>query len=129
MSTHHLLGDLPLPRGLIWADEFEWTPVATEQRWSTTGAQLLHVGVRQAGRPITLQADDDAGWMRRSVLDALRQLAADPAATYTLTLADGRSHTVRFAPGDSPIEAHPVARPELPGPDHPYIATVRLIEV
>ena len=49
-------------------------------------------------------------------------------ATHALTLADGRAFTVSFAPG-TPITATPVARPELPPSHHPYVATVRLIEV
>ena len=52
-----------------------------------------------------------------------------PDATHTPTLADTRTFTVRFAPGGSLITATPVARPELPPSHHPYVATVRLIEV
>lgn len=125
----HMLGALELPRGMVWTDEFDWSPIATEQRWGTTGTLMLHVGTRQAGRPITLAADADAGFIRRSALLSLRAMAAVAGATYTLTLADGRVFTVAFAPGDAPIEARPVGRPELPTADNYYVATVRLIEV
>ena len=129
MSTaHHLLGVLPIPRGMVWVDEHDWIAVAKDTEYSITGALLVDVGVMQAGRPITLSAETDAGWIARSALQQLRALAADPLATYTLTLADGRTFTVMFA-GDQPIEATPVARPELPADTHPYVATVRLIEV
>ena len=47
---------------------------------------------------------------------------------HTLTLADTRTFTVQFAPGEC-IAATPIARPELPASAHPYVATVRLIEV
>lgn len=134
-ATYHTLGlpeaaePLRLPRGMLWVDEFDWTPVATEQRWGTNGAQHLHIGVRQAGRPITLRGDENAGWIRRGTLDALRAMAAEPGVAYVLELADGREFAVMFAP-DAPIdETRPVGRPELPTADNPYVTTLRLIEI
>lgn len=131
MSTppkFHTLGSLQIPRGLVWVDEFSWSRVDRASEHGTTGALLLDVAVRQAGRPITLQADSNAGWMQRSALQALYAMAEEPTATYALTLADGRSFEVMFASAD-PIAAQPVARPELPKQQHPYIVTIKLIEV
>ena len=127
-TTHHTLDATVIPRGMVWIDEFDWTPVEKTTGYSLTGALLVDVATKQAGRPITLSAQDDAGWIARSALQQLRALAADPLATYPLTLADGRAYTVMFA-GDQPTQAVPVARPELPADTHPYVATVRLIEV
>jgi len=127
-AAGHLLGAVPLPRGMVWVDEHNWSAAARSAEYSTTGALLVDVGVRQAGRPITLQAEDDAGWIELDALKSLRQLTDAPDAIYSLTLADGRAFQVMFAP-DNPIEAHAVARPELPKGSHPYVATVRLIEV
>ena len=131
MSTppkFHTLGSLQIPRGLVWVDEFSWSRVDRASEHGTTGALLVDVAVRQAGRPITLQADSNAGWMQRSALQALYAMAEEPTATYALTLADGRTFTVMFAP-ESPFEAKPVGRPELPTATNPYYATLRLIEV
>ena len=129
-STHHTLGTTALPSGMVWVDEFDWTPVEKAVEYSLTGSLLIDVGVRQAGRPITLQGSQESGWLTftRSVLTALTAQAADPEGEFLLTLADGRSFTVQFAPGN-PIEAQPIGRPELPDDNHPYVATVRLIEV
>ena len=129
MSTHHTLGAIQIPRGLVWADEFAWHPVLREAEYSITGALLLDASTRLAGRPITLQGSDDAGWLPRTTLLALYALAENASATHALTLADGRTFTVSFAAGDTPIEAAPLARPELPPAAWPYIATIRLIEV
>lgn len=128
MPATHTLDLTPLPRGMVWIDEHDWVPAQHATEYSITGALLVDAYERLAGRPITLQAQDDAGWIRRDALAALYGLASDPGATYTLTLADGRVFSVMFAP-EGPIEARPVGRPELPGPDNPYIATVRLIEI
>src|SRR5690606_33506562 len=102
-------------------------PVETVGEYGLTGALVIDYGERLEGRPITLVGADSAGWIDRSVVLALHALADTvPPATYTLTLADDRVFTVRFAPG-SPIEARPVARPEMPAGTHPYVATLRLI--
>ncbi|CAN7366086.1 hypothetical protein LJR118_002175 [Acidovorax sp. LjRoot118] len=131
MSTaYHTLGLVQIPRGMVWVDEFSWSPVEKTTEYSTTGALLVDVGERLAGRPITLQATDEHGWLARTVLQDVLALAADPEGVYVFTHADGREFTVMFAP-DDPVTATPFAstRPELPGDDYPYVTTVRLIEI
>lgn len=128
MTTHHTLDAINLPRGMVWVDEFDWLPVEASTEYSITGAMVVQVAERQAGRTITLQGEENAGWIRRDVLLAVRALAATPGEVLALTLADGRVFSVMFAPGN-PIAARPIARPELPPDAHPYVATVRLIEV
>ena len=55
MTTHTLDG-LALPAGMIWQDEFDWSPALSAQEYSLTGALVIDAGTRQAGRPITLAA-------------------------------------------------------------------------
>lgn len=126
-ATHHTLGTVQLPRGMVWIDELDYSPVQKELAHSTTGALLVDVATHQAGRPITLQAEDDAGWIPRSVLLDLHALALDATAQHQLQMADGRTFAVIFA--QDAISARPLARPELPPAHYPYVATVRLIEV
>ena len=130
MTTHTLDG-LALPAGMIWQDEFDWSPAMSAQEYSLTGALVIDAGTRQAGRPITLAASDDRGWsgMTRDKLITLRAKAAVAGATYTLQLADGRSFTVAFRPGDEPITARQVWDREVPPADWPYVVTLRLIEI
>ncbi len=128
-SKFHTLAGLQIPRGMVWSDEFGWSRVEKSLEYSLTGAALIDAGVRLAGRPITLQGEVDAGWIRRGALAALQALAeANPIGAHALVLADGRSFTVQFAPGLA-VEGKPLARPELPAEDYPYIATLRLITV
>ena len=128
MTTHHTLGSVAVPRGMVWVDEFDWVPVERAVTYSLTGALLVDVAPRLAGRPITLAGEVDAGWLGRGVVAQLYALAGSTSAAHTLTLADGRTFTVMFAP-DTPIEAKPIGRPELPSAANPYYATLRLIEV
>jgi hypothetical protein len=125
----HTLGALQIPRGMVWSDEFGWSRVEKSLEYSVTGAALIDAGVRLAGRPITLQGEVEAGWIKRGALTALQSLAdSDPTGEHVLVLADGRTFTVQFAPGLA-VEGKPVARPELPVESYPYVATVRLITV
>ncbi|WP_240531383.1 hypothetical protein [Variovorax boronicumulans] len=128
-SKFHTLAGLQIPRGMVWSDEFGWSRVEKSLEYSLTGAALIDAGVRLAGRPITLQGEVDAGWIKRGVLTALHALAeADAISVHALVLADGRTFTVQFAPGLA-VEGKPLARPELPVADYPYVATLRLITV
>lgn len=128
-SKFHTLAGLPIPRGMVWSDEFGWSRVEKSLEYSLTGAALIDAGVRLAGRPITLQGEVEAGWIQRGALAALQALVeANAIGAHPLVLADGRSFTVQFAPGLA-VEGKPLARPELPVEDYPYIATVRLITV
>lgn len=124
--TNHLLGALALPRGLVWADEFDWSPVESSFEYALNGALVLDAAQRQSGRPVTLLAEEDSGWMRRDVLLALQELASVPGAVYLLRLADGRTFDVVFAPGQS-IKAYPIGRPELPLDSHPYVVELALL--
>lgn len=124
----HFLNGIELPRGMLWVDEFNWSAVQKTVERGITGAQIIDAAARIEGRPITLQAVEDQGWIRRSTLLAVQALADAPGGQYPLRLADGREFTVQFA-ADDPIAAAPVSRPELPVGTHPYVATLRLITV
>lgn len=129
--ANHQLGTIAIPPGCMWTDEFEWSPLETAKEYGLTGALIVDVAERQNGRPITLEASDEKGWlgMTRAKLKSLYALAAVPNATYPLILADGREFTVMFRPGEAPISARPLANRENPPDDWPYIITLRLIEV
>ena len=71
---------------LHWTDEFDWHPVEQASSYSTTGALLIDVATRQAGRPITLQGTDTQAWMSRTTMLQLAAWAALPGAVLTLAL-------------------------------------------
>ena len=122
----HTLGPLDIPRSLVWVDEFRWVAPVQAHEYSITGALIVDVATRQAGRPITLQGVDDHGWVARGDLAELWALVNTSTTPLALTLADGRHFTVRFAP-DQPIDAQPITRAELPPAGLPYVVTLRLV--
>lgn len=106
------LGAITLPDGLIWEDEFTWSPVAQSTEYSLTGALIVQEATKLAGRPITLVGQSSgnqsaACWISRANLLVLQAALHVTGATLTLTLHDARTFTV--GPRENPIEAE--ARP------------------
>lgn len=77
---------IELSERLLWVDEFDYSPVVTEQRYSTNGALIVHIGERQAGRTITLDGKAGAAWVSRGAVVQLQALQAKPGAVFGLTL-------------------------------------------
>lgn len=127
--NHHTLDALQIPAALIWTDEFAWRPVESKTDYTLTGALIVDVATRLAGRPITLTGAPDRGWVSRAVLLQLQAKAATPGLTMTLTLADGRVYAVMFRPGEEAISAEAVFPLEVPPMDWQYIVTLRLMEI
>ena len=80
---------------LHWADEFDWSPVEQATAYSTTGALLVDVAVKQAGQPITLEGTDTNAWISRALCSTLKAWAALPGAQFDLVLR-GITHPVIF---------------------------------
>lgn len=117
---------LVLSDRLLWTDEYAWSPVVTEPRWGTNGALHVHVGKRQAGRPITLDGRDSKAWIPRTLCDQLHAWAALPGARFDL-LVRGVARTVLF----SEFRADPIWRLEDGEIDHTtvYVPYFNFLEV
>lgn len=105
------LQELVLPNDLLWTDELSWTPVVATNTYTLTGALIIEQGMRQAGRPITLQADPDMAWVRRSMVESLRAASSIAGRRFKLILeypTDVRQFIVVFRHDSDPISASPV---------------------
>lgn len=112
------LNEIELPPYLRWDDEFSWSPVAQGEEFSTTGALLLDISVKQAGRPMTLVGSEHLGWINYSELLALQSLA-DTHAEMDIDY-HGREFIVRFRYSGGPVTADPII-PRIPPKDtDPY---------
>lgn len=114
---------------LQWTDEYDWSPVEQSTEYSTEGALLVDVALKQAGRPITLEGVDTAAWITRALCDTLQAWAALPGIEFTLTLR-GTARTVLFDHAKKGFVATPIWRladgevtPELL-----YLPTFRFLE-
>ena len=92
---------------LHWADEFDWSPVEQSTSYSTTGAFLVDVSLKQAGQPITLEGTDTNAWITRALCDTLKAWAALPGAQFDLVLR-GETHQVIVDHGKGGFTAQPI---------------------
>ncbi len=122
---------LTLNPDLYWSDENNWHPVEQTADRTITGALIVQASGRVAGRPVTLEPQDDsAAWMTLADVEDLRNWAAVPGKTMTLTLR-GEAREVIFRHQDGGFEARPVIQyrdgHELPADF--YLCTIRLMEI
>ena len=94
---------------LQWSDEFDWSPVEQATAYSTTGALLVDVAVKQAGQPITLEGTDTNAWISRALCSTLKAWAALPGAQFDLVLR-GITHPVIFDHAQGGFSAQPIWR-------------------
>ncbi len=92
---------LVLPDSLIWTNEFGWSPVGMSPKIGSTGALILHLGKRQAGRPITLDGVESKAWITRDECDRFYAWQAIPDADFDLVVR-GLSHKVKFDNSQGP---------------------------
>ena len=92
---------------LQWSDEFDWSPVEQATAYSTTGALLVDVAVKQAGQPITLEGTDTNAWISRALCSTLKAWAALPGAQFDLVLR-GITHRVMFDHAKGGFSAQPI---------------------
>ena len=121
---------LALDPDLMWTDENDWFPVEQSLQRSITGALLVSVATRLAGRPITLQPEDDSSaWMPAADLAQLKAWAAIPGQALQLSLR-GQTRSVIFRHHDSPaLEANPVVHYQDVEPGDWYRVNLRFMEI
>lgn len=122
------LDAITLPPDLHWSDEFDWSAIESAQEYAVTGALVVDIAERLAGRPITLEAADDRAWMSRATLAAIHALTDPVNRQMTLTL-NGTARAVIWRPGAEPISARPIFPLANPQNDLAYVVTLRLTEV
>ena len=96
---------------LQWTDEFDWSPVDQTTGYSTTGALLVDVALKLAGRPITLNSVDTNAWISRALCSTLQAWAALPGAQFDLVLR-GITHQVIFDHAQGGFSAQAIWRLE-----------------
>jgi hypothetical protein len=119
-----------LSEDLVWNDELSWHPVEQTSQRTITGALVIQSALRVAGRPITLQPEDDSSaWLSSAAVTQLRNWAAVPGQVLSLTLR-GTTRDVIFRHQDgAAIEAIPVVHFSDVAVDDWYRCTIRMMEI
>lgn len=121
---------LELSPDLTWSDENNWFPVEQTAQRTITGALVISASTRIAGRPITLEPEDDSSaWMPHTSVATLRNWAAVPGKELTLTLR-GVARQVVFRHHDGTgLEASPVKTYRDVQDTDFYTCVLRLMEI
>ena len=121
---------IELDPDLRWTDEGQWQAVEQSAVRTVTGALVVSTATRAAGRPITLQPDDDSSaWMSRSTIDTLEAWANAAGRSFVLSL-HGVSRNVIFRHQDGAgIEYSPVVHYSDVQSGDWYRATFRFMEI
>ena len=100
------LGGVALPH-LIWVDEYQVQDIAQSTKRTLGGGLVVYEQNLIAGRPITLEATEDQGWLTKAQVESLRALEA-VATSYNLQVG-GQNFTVIFRRDEGPaIEVTPI---------------------
>lgn len=123
------LGGVVLNPGMVWSDRYSYSPV-TQNVNRTLGGVIRVTSLQlKKGRPITLEAIQDQGWLTRTVVDQVKALADVAGATYSLTVGP-ESFIVMFRHEDGPaVEFLPLIPRGEPLDDDYFVGTLKLITV
>jgi hypothetical protein len=123
------LNGIELP-GLVIANDVSFSGLRTTASETLSGRKVIWEQPTNGGRTLDLMGGSDYGWMTRATLQSLGALAAVVGASYTLTLSDSSTITVRFRNEDGAIDGTPlVPRPNPEDSDIYNNITIRLMEV
>ena len=115
------------------SDEHEWSSLVSSTKYALDGTMIVEQSIRQAGKPYTMQAPDDMGWLSRSTVNALKSERDKLGATFWLDYrADGAVKRIKVmfdTTKDDAITAKPVKEFISPSLDDPFIVTLKFLEM
>ncbi|MEE2025027.1 hypothetical protein [Alkalimonas mucilaginosa] len=109
-----------------WVNEYSWSSRVANTQYASSGALMVEVAQRQAGRSIVLQED----LITRELVNALVTHAEETPGEFQITLGDGRTFTVMWDYSNQPVAATPLQDEVDPDNDSYLMAvTLRFITV
>jgi len=96
-----ILGSTELNKSMIWTDRTQYSNVVTSVNRTITGRQVIQVNNNYKGRPITLEAISDQGWLTTAMVDAVQAMADTPGGIFQLQIR-AYTFTVMFRHYDAP---------------------------
>lgn len=114
------------------SDEHDWSSLVSSTKYALDGTMIVEQSIRKAGRPYTMQAPSDMGFLTRSTVNALKAERDKLGATFWLDYrADGvvKRVKVMFDTTGEAINAKPVKEFISPSLDDLFIVTLRFLEM
>lgn len=113
--------------GLYIEEEYKWVSVGQAIRYGLAGNPVITENLR-SGKPLTIVAQEDRGWLTKATVLALRTLASAINTTYVLNLLNDSSvvenRTVMFKRDSYPLDVT-----ALDTAERYYIGSIHLIQV
>lgn len=113
--------------GLYIEEEYKWLGVGQSIRYGLAGNPVVTENYR-SGKPLTIVAQEDRGWLTKATVLALKALASAINTTYVLNLVNDSSvvenRTVMFKRDSYPLDVS-----ALDTAERYFIGTIHLIEV
>lgn len=124
-----VLGGVTLSQHMIWEDEDSYSGVASSFQRTLAGNIVVRDQTLNLGRPITLIAQQDQGWLTKTQVDAIRALANVAGAEYSLVI-ESQSFQVKFRHHEDPaFIADALIKRNNPSPNDYYTCTIKLMTV
>ncbi|OPH36301.1 hypothetical protein [Moraxella equi] len=123
---------IELPYDLYPIDDLNWSAVVSKTDYTLTGALDVQQGTRKAGKPLTLQSQDDMGVITRQVVNELHEWANLIETTFIMEYeADGQTKkvSVMFDHSQTPIEATPLKEFNSPNLDDYFRVVLKFFTV
>ena len=119
------LAGIELPDA-IWEDQFAYTPIDQNIRYTLGGKPIIETAVQKDGRPITLRCQ----WVPLADLRRLELLRDQPNTVMDLFLSDRRAFATTFRHTDNPpLDVVPIVeRPSYDDLDY-FNISIKLIQV
>ena len=115
------------------SDEHEWSSLVSSTKYALDGTMIVEQSIRRAGKPYTMQAPSDMGFLTRSTVNALKAERDKLGATFWLDYrADGAVKRIKVifdTTGDDAVTAKPVKDFISPSLDDLFIVTLKFLEI
>lgn len=111
---------------LVWTDEFKVDPIAQVTQRTLGGQLVVYESVFTAGIDITLVATEDAGWLTKAQVQAIKALADAPITAHVLTI-ESQVFNVIFRHDEPPaVDFDPLLFRSNSEPGDFYTGTIKL---
>ena len=128
MSTI-FLGGVALSSAMIIQDRDSSYAVAQSVKRTLGGQLKVFFAQLSRGKPITIIATEDSGWINKATVDQLYDMANSAGAVYEL-LVNGVSRSVVFRHHEAPaFEASPLVYRNNQQAEDYYTCTIKLLTV
>ena len=126
ITLAHGTTTVTLPSDILWEDEHNWDSVVQQMEYTVTGALVVEVSQKLAGRPVTLRSLDQMAWIDKTTHDQIRTWANTPGRQLTLTIRSV-PYTVIFDHARTSVESEVIGYYKDSQQPKWYKMTVRLL--